>query len=99
MGWTGHCETGDSSRESAFRVLGFAPVRVGNSSFEAVHTRTRLRLLGSYSGSASHEDWRRRSDGLLLRRRVRTDGFWAGTVDADYTERYEIELRSIQPER
>jgi hypothetical protein len=99
MGWTGHCETGDSSRESVFRVLGFEPVRVGDSSLEAVHTRTRLRLVGSYSGSASHEDWRRRRDGLLLRRRVRTDGFWAGTVDADYTERYEIRLRSVQPER
>jgi hypothetical protein len=99
MEWQGHCETDDSSRESSFRVLGFEPVKVGEARFEAVHTRTRLRLLGAYSGSASQEDWRRRSDGLLLRRRSRTDGFFAGTVDADYAERYEIELRSVQPER
>ena len=99
MEWRGHCETDDSSRESSFRVLGFEPVRVGGRSFEAVHTRTELRLLGVYSGSASQEDWRRRSDGLLLRRLSHTDGFLGGTVDADYTERYEIEIRSLKPDR
>jgi hypothetical protein len=99
MEWQGHCETGDSSRESSSRVLGFEPVRVGDRSFEAVHTRTELRLLGTYSGSASQEDWRRRRDGLLLRRLSRTDGHRGGTVAADYTEGYEIELRSVHPDR
>lgn len=99
MGWRGHCETGDSSRVSNFRVLGLEPVSVGGRSFEAVHTRTELKLTGTYSGSANQEDWRRRSDGLLLRRLSRTDGFLGGTVDADYTERYEIEIRSLKPDR
>ncbi|HEX6228505.1 MAG TPA: hypothetical protein VFZ41_03480 [Solirubrobacterales bacterium] len=99
MEWRGHCETDDSSRESRFRVLGMEGVRVGERSFEAVHTRTELRLLGNYSGSAIEEDWRRRSDGLLLRRRSLTDASSSGTLSADYTERYEIELRSVRPDR
>jgi hypothetical protein len=99
MGWRGRCETGDSSRVSDFRVLGLEPVSVGGSSFEAVHTRTELKLGGTYSGSARQEEWRRRGDGLLLRRLSRTDGFLGGAVDAHYAERYEIELRSPKPDR
>lgn len=99
MEWKGHCATGDSSRESSFRVLGLQRVRVGERSFEAVHTRTRLRLSGTYSGSASQEDWRRRSDGLLLRRTSRTRGAFGGTVSADYSESYEIGILTLQPDR
>jgi hypothetical protein len=99
MGWKGRCATDDSSRESRFRVLGFERVRVGDRSFEAVHTMTRLRLLGKYSGSASQEDWRRRSDGLLLRRISRTDGSVDGAVSADYAESYEIKILTLQPDR
>ncbi len=99
MGWRGRCETDDSSRVSEFRVLGFEPVRVDGRSFEAVHTRTELTLGGTYSGSARQEEWRRRGDGLLLRRVSRTDGFLDGTVDAEYAEAYEIELRSPRLER
>lgn len=99
MRWKGHCEAGDSSRESSFRVLGFEPVRVGDREFEAVHTRTNYRMLGTYSGSAVEEDWRRRSDGLLLRRLSRTDGHSGGPIAADYTERYSLRLLSARPER
>ena len=99
MEWMGHCATDDSSRKSRFRVLGFQRVRVGGRSFEAVHTLTQLRLLGTYSGSASQEDWRRRSDGLLLRRVSRTRGSFGGTVSADYSESYEIRILTLKPDR
>lgn len=99
MEWRGHCATNDSSRESRFRVLGFQRVRVGDRSFAAVHTLTRLRMLGTYSGSASQEDWRRRSDGLLLRRISRTHGSLGGTVSADYAESYEIRILTLHPSR
>jgi hypothetical protein len=99
MGWRGYCATDDSSRLSHFRVLGFEPVVVGDRTFQAVHTRTELQLGGTYSGSASQQEWRRRSDGLLLRRISRTDGALGGAIDADYAEHYEIELRSLTPDR
>jgi hypothetical protein len=99
MEWKGHCATNDSSRESRFRVLGFQRMRVGDRSFEAVHTLTRLRLLGTYSGSASQESWRRRSDGLLLRRISRTHGSLGGTVSAEYAESYGIRILTLQPDR
>jgi hypothetical protein len=101
MEWRGSCETddGSSSRDSRFSVLGFEPVRVGGRSFDAVHIRTRLQLLGTYSGSAWQEEWRRRSDGLLLRRIAATDATMNGTPDADYSERYEIGIRSPSPDR
>lgn len=101
MRWRGHCATGDgsSSRESSFRVVGFEPVRVGGRSFEAVRTRTDIDLLGTYSGTARQEEWRRRSDGLLLRRVAHTDAEMNGTPKAHYVERYEIRLRSTRPRR
>lgn len=99
MEWKGTCATGDSSRESSFRVLGFQRLRVGDRSFEAVHTLTRLRLLGTYSGSASQEDWLRRSDGLLLRRVSRTRGSLGGAVSADYAESYQIRILTLKPDR
>ena len=97
--WRGRCGTGDSGRLSSFRVLGFEPVRVAGRRFPAVRTWTKLKLTGTYSGSASQEDWRRRTDGLLLRRISRTDGFLGGAISADYAEHYEIELRSPHPQR
>lgn len=99
MRWEGHCESGDSSRESSFHVLGFLKVRVGDREWEAVHTRTEYRLLGAYSGSAAEEEWRRRSDGLLLRRLSHTDAHSGGAVAADYGERYSIQLLSSRPAR
>jgi hypothetical protein len=99
IGWRGYCGTGDSGRVSDFRVIGLERLSVAGRRFEAVHTRTELKLTGTYSGSARQEEWRRRSDGLLLRRLSHTDGFLGGTIDAHYTERYEIELRSLKPDR
>ncbi len=99
MAWRGRCATENSSRESRLRVVGIGPVRVGGRRVEAVHTRTDLRLRGTYSGSAGEEEWRRRSDGLLLRRLSRTDARSGGAVAADYVERYEIRLLDLRPDR
>jgi hypothetical protein len=100
MGWTSRCTTGDSSREGRFRVLGLEPVRVGEQRFEAVHTRTRYDLGGGYSGSSGEEEWRRRGDGLLLRRVSWTEAHSGGApVAADYTERYSLRLISTRPQR
>lgn len=99
MHWQGPCEADGSSEERSFHVLGFDSVKVGDREFEAVHTRTDYRLLGNYSGSATEGEWRRRSDGLLLRRISRTDGHSGGAVAADYEERYSLRLISPRPER
>lgn len=99
MEWHGHCVADGSSRDSTVRVLGVEGVRVGGESFAAIHTQSRRRMSGTYSGSGSQEDWRRRSDGLLLRRISRTDGSNGGGVEADYTENYRIELIEPRPAR
>jgi hypothetical protein len=99
MRWRGRCRTEDGSRESRFRVLGFEPVRVGGGEWEAVHTRTDYRMRGEYSGWAADEEWRRRSDGLLLRRTSRTRARSDDPIPADYEERYSIRLLSTRPVR
>jgi hypothetical protein len=100
MSWTGSCTSGDSSRKSVFRVLGVMPVGVGGRRYEAVHTRTRYSMLGGYTGSSGEEEWRRRGDGLLLRRVSWTDAHSGGApVAADYRERYSLRLISTRPQR
>lgn len=100
MSWTGSCSSGEGSRKSSFRVLGVAPVRIDGRRFEAVHTRTRYTMLGGYTGSSGEEEWRRRADGLLLRRVSWTDAHSGGApVAADYREHYSLRLISTRPRR
>ena len=58
---------------------------------------TDVKLDGHVSGTAKRDDWRRRSDGLLLRRVTSSDAHMSGTIDADYNERYSIQLLSVEP--
>lgn len=93
------CESEDSSVSNASRVIGFGTVTVAGEPFEAIHTESRSELEGEFTGTARREEWRRRSDGLLLRRAVSTTtdtGLGGGT---HYTEQYTIELLDTQPRR
>ena len=97
--FSGRCESKDGNVAiSRSRVASIDEIRVGNHSFDAVHTVTDVRLEGDVSGTAHREDWRRRSDGLLLRRVNTSDAKMSGTISADYLEQYTIHLQSVNPE-
>jgi hypothetical protein len=91
------CRSADSSVSSVSRVLGFEPVKIAARTFTAVHTLTESRIKGSSSGSFRREDWRRRSDGLLLRRSSQS------VIDLDtaggthHTEAYTLRLLDPRP--
>jgi hypothetical protein len=96
----GRCESKDgNSVTSRSLVEGVEKVRVGEKRFDAVHTVSDVELAGDVAGIAKRDDWRRRSDGLLLRRISDSDVRMSGSIDADYEERYTIELISVNPEQ
>lgn len=98
-GFSSSCRSGDSSVTNASRVIGFETVTVSGEPFQAIHIESRSELEGEVTGTARREEWRRRSDGLLLRRSASasTDtGLGGGT---HYKEHYTLELLDTQPRR
>ncbi len=93
------CASEDSSVVNASRVVGFETVTVAGELFPAIHTESRSQLEGGSTGTARREDWRRRSDGLLLRRSVSSTADTSLGGGTHYTERYSIELLDLQPRR
>lgn len=94
------CESDASSISNDARVLGFETVAVAGETFPVVHTVSHSRVEGETSGTAEREEWRRRSDGLLLRRSVSSVAdSSAGGEDAHYTESYTLQLLDTEPRR
>jgi hypothetical protein len=94
----GHCESDENdSATSSSLVAAIENVDVGGKSYPAVHTTTHVKLDGHVTGTAKRDDWRRRSDGLLLKRVSSSDAHLSGTIDADYHESYSIQLLSVNP--
>jgi hypothetical protein len=97
--FTSSCHSDGSSVSTVSRVVGLGAVTVAGESHKAIQIESRSELEGEVSGTARREEWRRRSDGLLLRRSASasTDtGIGGGT---HYTEQYKIELLETQPQR
>jgi len=93
------CRSDDSSISTESRVVGVEPIRVGGKTFEATHVESRSRFGGRNSGTARRDEWRRRSDGLLLRRRVESEADTNRAGGTHYSERYTIRLLSTRPQR
>lgn len=93
------CESDDSSISSTSRIIGVEPITVGGESFDTTHLETRSVLEGKTSGSAQRDEWRRRSDGLLLRRSAESEGDTSTAGGSHYSEKYTIELVSTTPRR
>lgn len=93
------CESDDSSIASVNRMAGYEPVNIGGTTFQAVHIESRSRLEGANRGTARRDEWRRRSDGLLLRLAVGSDADSSRAGGTHYSERYTIELLSTRPRR
>lgn len=99
ISFSGLCESDGSTISSVAEVVGFGTVFVGDEAFPVVHTRARSRVEGETSGSALRDDWRRRSDGLLLRRSVTSDADSDAGGGTHYTERYTLHLIDLEPRR
>ena len=96
--FSGRCQSdeGDTATSKSL-VKAIEKVDVGGKSFDAVHTTADVKLDGHVTGTAKRDDWRRRSDGLLLRRVTSSDAKMSGTIDADYHESYSLQLLSVNP--
>ncbi|HYG95960.1 MAG TPA: hypothetical protein VD741_02520, partial [Solirubrobacterales bacterium] len=97
--FTSRCTSADSSVLNTSRIRGIATVTVGGKKYEAVHTVSSSVVSGDTTGNATSEDWRRRSDGLLLRRSVSSNALTSAGGGARYSERYTIELIDPRPRR
>lgn len=94
-----NCEADDSSISTVSRLVGFEPVSVGGAQFDAAHVSSRSKLSGANEGTVRREEWRRRSDGLLLSRSVHSEADSDRAGGTHYSERYTIELLSTEPRR
>ena len=96
--WTDRCR-GAGSRVTVRYVAEREQVlRVGGAAMRTVLIRARARLRGRIDGLNAYDSWLSRTDGLLVRRRVRS----ATSIDTPFgkvgdRERYSLELRSLKP--
>jgi hypothetical protein len=93
------CKSAAGTVVSETKVARAVRMRIEGKMLDVVHTRGTSLIRGSNSGSASFQDWRRRSDGLLLRRTVSSQVDSDTNGGTDYSERYSIVLLSLAPER
>ncbi len=93
------CESGDSTIATTTRVIGATKVHVGAAAYDATQVASNSVFEGAESGSARRSEWRRRSDGLLLRRKVESEADTSTAGGSHYTERYAIRLLSTEPKR
>jgi hypothetical protein len=92
------CKSASGSVVTRMEVTSAAPLRIDGETLHPVLVEGSSQIRGSSSGEARFADWRRPSDGLLLRRevtsRVSSDDF-GGT---NYSESYRLRLLSLAPE-
>jgi len=93
------CKSNDSSISTTSRVVEGERVTVGGESFPTTHIESRSVLDGATAGSSSRDEWRRRSDGLLLRRSTESEADTSTAGGTHYSEQYTIELLSTKPKR
>jgi hypothetical protein len=93
------CDSDGFSISSSWRVIDFERVPVGGESFDAVHLESRSAFEGDNSGTARREEWRRRSDGLLLRLSSESDADSSAGGGTHYSEQYTLRLLAVTPQR
>lgn len=93
------CESDDSSIRSRSRVVGVETIPVGYEEFPAVHIASHSVFGGENSGEATRDEWRRRGDGLLLKRSAKSEADTSIAGGTHYSERYTIRLLSTKPRR
>jgi hypothetical protein len=93
------CKSKDSSISISSRVVGVEEVSVGDEAFDALHVKSQSVLEGPSSGTTTRDEWRRRSDALLLRRSSASEADTSKGGGTHYSEHYTIRLLSTTPRR
>ena len=93
------CTAATGSVHNEMEVVGVRRVNIAGVAAEAVHLIGTSTARGESSGSVRIEEWRRRRDGLLLRRQVHGSFSTDSHGGTDYQESYLISLISLSPER
>jgi hypothetical protein len=95
--WTTSCTSQGSTVSNVSRVVGVEPVEVAGRSLQALHVKSVVLIGGEDSGRIEQDDWRRRSDGLILKRTVSMDADFGIVGGGSYSESYTLELVSPRP--
>jgi hypothetical protein len=93
------CRSDSSSIATTSHVLRPASVLVDDVAYDATQIDSRSIFGGENSGTALRREWRRRSDGLLLRRTVSSEADTSLAGGTHYSEQYTIRLLSTTPRR
>ena len=93
------CRSEDSSVESSSHVVRREAIAVAGRRYPSLLIVSRNRLSGATSGVSIRQDWRRLSDGLLLRRAVTSGGETDAAGGTTYTEHYRLRLLDVNPRR
>jgi hypothetical protein len=93
------CKSDTESVVTKMKVSEASPVRIDGELLHPVLVKGTSLIEGSSAGAAGFEDWRRRSDGLLLRRDVTSHVESDSYGGMNYSEHYGLRLLSVIPER
>lgn len=94
------CKSPQTTSVARGRSLGVETLRVGDRDVKAVHARLRVRVKGESDGGGTSDTWYALSNGLVVKRVVTNRNKTSTSAgDADYVERYAIELESLEPQR
>ena len=96
---TSSCRSDSSSIATTSHVLRPASIMVGGVTYDTTQIDSRSVFGGENSGTALRREWRRRSDGLLLRRTVSSEADSSLAGGTHYSEQYTIRLLSTTPRR
>jgi hypothetical protein len=97
--WTDNCRAPGSRATLAGTALGTKQQDVAGKRVATVLIRLRARLRGRVRGTYVIDSWLLRTNGLLVRREVRSDTAVASSVGTvKGKERYSLRLRSLTPE-
>jgi hypothetical protein len=97
--WTDRCRAEGIGAVAEGVVVSLAPIAAAGSLQPAVHLRVKATLTGKVRGGYTMNTWLRRSDGLLLRRTMRSSTTVDSIVpDVPARERYSLRLRSTRPD-
>ena len=98
--WRWQGASDDSTIDTLTKVVGFETITVGSKQIRALHMRYETTLKGSNEGTQVQDRWLKEDSGLLLRMINAVDAKvevpFGG--QANYTERYQIDLTSTKPE-
>ncbi len=97
--WRAVCRGESGVLQVDSRIAAAGTVAVGGRRLAAVRIRSRAVVGGDNAGVSIQSEWRRRGDGLLLRRSVHSEMSVAVLGGGTYSERYSLELLSAVPRR